>query len=113
LNVAKVRKNIIPILENASHPERYKTLVSQVDIIYQDISQRDQPEILIKNASHFLQPQSQCIFMLKAKSIDMTQSTQKIYKDVKQKLYSKGFKILEAIDLSPFSKEHVGLILEI
>ena len=41
--------NIIPIFEDARHPERYLPLVEMVDVLIQDIAQRDQADIAIRN----------------------------------------------------------------
>ena len=52
--VCEKRKNITPLLENAHHPEEYKDRVTKVDVLYQDIAQRDQVEIFLKNIEAFL-----------------------------------------------------------
>src|SRR3989338_8406506 len=52
--LAQERKNIAPLLADANHPEEYLDKVSQVDILYQDIAQRNQVEIFLKNAKLFL-----------------------------------------------------------
>src|SRR5512139_3598633 len=49
LVVAEKRRNIIPLMADARKPERYLPLVEKVDIIYQDVSQPDQVEILVAN----------------------------------------------------------------
>jgi fibrillarin-like pre-rRNA processing protein len=113
LSVADTRENLLPILENASHPERYKTIVDHVDIIYQDISQRNQPDIFLTNKEHFLKPGAYGIFMVKSRSIDMTKPSRDIFNKVKQQLTGAGVKILEDINLSPYTKDHMGLIIEV
>ena len=50
LNLAEKRPNIVPILEDANQPDIYSRLVGQVDIMYQDIAQRNQTDIFIKNS---------------------------------------------------------------
>jgi rRNA 2'-O-methyltransferase fibrillarin len=42
LNVAKKRTNIIPIIEDARHPHKYRMLVGMVDTIFADVAQPDQ-----------------------------------------------------------------------
>ena len=37
LKISEQRSNIIPILEDAYHPDRYSSIVSNVDFLYQDI----------------------------------------------------------------------------
>ena len=53
LSVVQHRKNIIPLLEDANHPDRYFSIVPQVDLLYQDISQRNQSDIFIRNMNLF------------------------------------------------------------
>ena len=40
--LSEQRKNIIPILADANHPEEYVERVSGADIVYQDIAQKNQ-----------------------------------------------------------------------
>jgi rRNA 2'-O-methyltransferase fibrillarin len=42
VNMAKKRTNVIPIIEDARHPARYRMLVGMVDIIFSDVAQPDQ-----------------------------------------------------------------------
>ena len=53
-NLARDRKNIVPILEDAFHPERYASMVGSVDFLYQDVSQKDQAGIFLKNADRVM-----------------------------------------------------------
>lgn len=42
MNMAKKRTNIIPIIEDARHPAKYRMLVGMVDVIFSDVAQPDQ-----------------------------------------------------------------------
>jgi len=42
LDMAKKRTNVIPIIEDARYPARYRTLVGMVDVIFADVAQPDQ-----------------------------------------------------------------------
>jgi len=42
VNMAKKRTNIIPIIEDARHPAKYRMLVGMVDVIFSDVAQPDQ-----------------------------------------------------------------------
>ena len=112
LKVSKSRKNMFPILESAFYPERYKTLVGPVDVIYQDISQRDQARAFIVNAKQFLVDSGFGIFMIKSRSIDMTRAPESIFKEVIKHLNSSGFQVIDRIRLEPYTKDHLGLILK-
>ncbi|XP_028158817.1 rRNA 2'-O-methyltransferase fibrillarin-like [Ostrinia furnacalis] len=51
--VAKKRTNIVPIIEDARHPLKYRMLVGMVDTIFADVAQPDQARIVSLNAQHF------------------------------------------------------------
>lgn len=45
VNMAKKRPNVIPIIEDARRPEKYRMLVPMVDVIFADVAQvRGRPE---------------------------------------------------------------------
>lgn len=54
MDVAKRRCNIIPIVEDARHPHKYRMVVSMVDTIFADVAQPDQARIVALNAQCFL-----------------------------------------------------------
>jgi len=54
IDVAKRRSNIIPIVEDARHPYKYRMLVGMVDTIFSDVAQPDQARIVSLNAQNFL-----------------------------------------------------------
>jgi fibrillarin-like pre-rRNA processing protein len=112
LNVASYRKNLLPFLEDAFHPENYKSFVNQVDVLYQDLSQRDQVRAFLINAKKFLKKDGFGIFMIKSRSININRSPSEIFHEVIVELRSEGVKIIEQINLEPFSKDHMGLILK-
>ena len=39
INMAKRRTNVIPIIEDARHPQKYRMLVDMVDVIFADVAQ--------------------------------------------------------------------------
>jgi len=48
--MAKKRTNVIPIIEDARHPAKYRMLVGMVDVIFSDVAQPDQ--VWFKYLSH-------------------------------------------------------------
>lgn len=54
INVAKKRTNIIPIIEDARHPHKYRMLVGMVDTVFADVAQPDQARIVGLNSQYFL-----------------------------------------------------------
>jgi len=108
LALAEERKNIIPILADARKPEKYGYMVSQVDIIYQDIAQRDQTEILLKNLQ-FLKPGGYIFYAIKTRSIDVSKKPSVVVSEEAKKIKDK-IKILEKISLEPYAKDHYMLV---
>lgn len=54
LGVAQKRSNVVPIIEDARHPHKYRMLISMVDTIFADVAQPDQARIVLLNAQYFL-----------------------------------------------------------
>ena len=50
INVTTSRMNLVPILADAANPKSYQNMVPGVDVIYQDVAQKDQAMIAIRNA---------------------------------------------------------------
>jgi fibrillarin-like pre-rRNA processing protein len=112
IEVCVKRKNIIPILEDAAHPDRYSTIVPIVDFVYQDISQRNQAEIFIRNVKRYLKKGCFGIIMVKARSINIALKPKEAYELVKNELTSNHIKIVETIDLSPYEKDHLAILIK-
>jgi len=113
MSVCEKRKNIIPILEDANHPDRYSLIVPIVDIVYQDISQRNQAEIFIENTKRYLKKNGVGIIMVKARSIDVSLEPKKAFNLVCSKLEKSGFKILNKLNLNPYEKDHAAIMISL
>jgi fibrillarin-like pre-rRNA processing protein len=112
LTVVKNRPNIIPILEDANHPDRYFPIVSNVDFVYQDISQRNQADIFIRNIHYYLKPEGVGIIMVKARSIDVSLAPIKAYQIVEHELKTHQLDIIKSFSLSPFEKDHAMFMVK-
>ena len=113
IKLSEKRDNIIPILEDANHPDRYSSIVSNVDLIYQDISQRNQAQIFISNVERYLKKNRVGILMVKARSIDVSLKPNKAYEIVCKELKDNGLKIKNQVDLSPYEKDHAAILVSI
>jgi len=111
LGVVEPRTNIIPIFEDANHPDRYLSFVPQVDIVYQDISQRNQADIFIQNMNHFLRSGGTGIIMVKARSIDVSLPPKKAYSIVEHELLEEKIDIQTWFTLAPFEKDHAAFVV--
>ncbi len=105
LELARERENIIPILADASKPEAYSGIVEKVDFIYQDIAQKNQVRILKANSDFFLKKGGEGIIMVKARSIDSTIESEKVFSSVLDEV-SRNFRILKHAPLE-YHKDHI------
>ena len=65
-NLAKRRPNIVPIVEDARYPLKYRMLLSMVDVIFADVAQPDQARIVGLNAQYFLKQGGHFVISIKA-----------------------------------------------
>merc|ERR1711991_498483 len=72
INMAKHRTNVIPIIEDARHPLKYRMLVGMVDCIFADVAQPDQARIVALNGHLFLKNEGHTVISVKANCIDST-----------------------------------------
>jgi fibrillarin-like pre-rRNA processing protein len=106
LQLAEERRNIIPLLEDASTPWKFNGIVEKVDLIYQDIAQKNQIEIFFANADMFLKKDGEGLIMVKARSIDSTAEPEVVFERVIEELKSR-FKVIAHGSLEPFHKDHI------
>ena len=112
LGVAKLRTNVIPIIEDARHPLKYRMLIGMVDTIFADVAQPDQARIVALNASHFLKNGGHAVIAIKASCIDSTAAPEAVFRREVSKLQSENFKPLEQLTLEPYERDHCVLIAE-
>lgn len=110
LNVARSRPNIIPILEDARHPHKYRMLVGMVDVIFADVAQPDQARIVALNAHNFLKNDGYAVISIKANCIDSTAPPEQVYKAEMEKLKQELFKPREQISLEPYERDHAVVV---
>jgi len=106
INVAKKRTNVIPIIEDARHPQRYRMLVGMVDVIFADVAQPDQARIVALNASYFLKNEGNFAISIKANCIDSTAPPEQVFSKEVKKLQEEQFKPTEQITLEPYERDH-------
>jgi len=109
---AEKRGNIVSILADARKPEDYENLVlEKVDCVYMDVADPDQIKILIRNCEKFLKPNGYAMIAIKSQSIDVTKDPKQIYKEALKKL-EKHFEILDKVELDPFEKHHLFVVMK-
>lgn len=112
LGVAKLRTNIVPIIEDARHPLKYRMLVNTVDVIFADVAQPDQARIVALNAHYFLKNGGHAVIAIKASCIDSTAAPEAVFKREVAKLQAEKFKPREQLTLEPYERDHAVVIAE-
>ncbi|PPR96855.1 hypothetical protein GOBAR_AA23811 [Gossypium barbadense] len=110
VNMAKKRTNVIPIIEDARHPAKYRMLVGMVDVIFSDVAQPDQARILALNASYFLKAGGHFVISIKANCIDSTVPAEAVFQSEVKKLQQEQFKPFEQVTLEPFERDHACVV---
>ncbi|NOR85031.1 fibrillarin-like rRNA/tRNA 2'-O-methyltransferase [archaeon] len=110
--LSKKRKNIIPILGDARTPENWTHLIEKVDLIYEDVAQPDQSDILIRNAKIFLKKGGSVMIAIKARSINVATNPMEIFANERKKLET-YFTISDAINLNPLEKDHIFFVAKV
>jgi len=109
IEVAKRRKNIIPIMADATRPDLYAPLVEAVDLVYQDVAQPDQAVIAIRNCV-FLKPGGSLILMLKTRSVDVRKDPGEVFDNTITALKEAGFTVQESVWLVPYHQDHAAIV---
>ncbi len=101
------RENIIPLLADASLVERMKNDLGDfsADVIVQDVSQRNQADIFIKNMRAFGRKGTRGLLVIKARSVDSSLPPERVLKK-ELSLVEKTFSVLEVLDLNKFEADH-------
>ena len=109
IEVARRRHNIVPIMADVNRPEVYGCFVELVDMIYQDVAQPNQADILRKNLP-FLKKGGTAVLMLKARSVDVRKPTEEIAEETCSALREMGLTIVWTGTLNPYHRDHMAII---
>ncbi|KAK3748142.1 hypothetical protein RRG08_030574 [Elysia crispata] len=110
LNVAKKRTNIIPIIEDARHPHKYRMLVGMVDVIIADVAQPDQARILAVNPHNFMKKNGQVVISIKANCVDSTAEPAAVFAGEVEKMKQEKIKPIEQLTLEPYERDHAVVV---
>jgi fibrillarin-like pre-rRNA processing protein len=108
--VCESRKNMFPILADANTPEEYAHEIEGVEFVYQDIAQRNQVDIFVRNMAAF--DSEHGVLMLKARSVNVNRRPKEVFSEVRKELLAKGFRVGSVIDLERYSKDHAAFLVE-
>jgi len=109
LALARQRPGLVPILADAQLPERYQADVRAVELLYQDIAQRNQAGIFVENARACLSPRGRGILMLKVRSVTQQRPTATVVREARSALSAARLAVAYETALTPFSREHAAL----
>jgi len=112
LEVCSARMNMLPLLEDASRPRDYLRMVEAADLVYCDIAQPDQTRLFTENMEYFLRDDGYGIIMIKARSIDVTRSPRKIFREEVRKLRDSDFQVIDQVGLNPYEKDHMAVLVK-
>jgi fibrillarin-like pre-rRNA processing protein len=110
--VARYRSNVSPILGDANNPMEYSSLVPMVDTVFADVAQPNQAEIMVKNASMFLERGGWAMLSIKSRSVDVRQRPRDVYEAQVGVLEGGGLKVRELVELDPYEKDHAIALAE-
>lgn len=108
------RNNMVPLLADATQPDSYRTRITAVDIVYQDIAQREQLKVFLENCRKFLKPGGFAMLALKARSVDATKKPGTIFHGAKEEIErQKDFTLVDYRELEPYEKDHAFFVVKL
>ncbi len=102
--VCESRPNMVPFLADATKPREYSFGVPGADIVYQDIAQKGQAQIFLRNYKAFSARSG--LLVIKSRSEDVTQDPERTYDEARRQLREAGLKVREVVRLDPMEKDH-------
>ncbi|CAI8499505.1 unnamed protein product [Pichia kudriavzevii] len=99
ISMAKKRPNVIPIVEDARHPQKYRMLVGMVDAVFADVAQPDQARIIALNSHMFLKDNGGVVISIKANCIDSTVDAETVFAREVQKMREERNQAFRTIDI--------------
>uniref|UniRef100_A0A8C9GIH3 rRNA 2'-O-methyltransferase fibrillarin n=1 Tax=Piliocolobus tephrosceles TaxID=591936 RepID=A0A8C9GIH3_9PRIM len=109
-NMSKKRTNIVPIVEDARQPLKYRMLVDMVDVVFADVAQPDQARIVALNAHMYLKAGGWFVISIKANCVDSTAKPEVVFASEMEKLKKEKCKPKEKLTLEPFHRNHAMVL---
>lgn len=103
------RPQMIPILGDATRPSEYAVFADSVDVVYQDVAQKRQADILCDNMDAFGAEFG--MVAVKARSEDVTAAPEEIFAMTEERIRERGYRILDARSLEPYEKAHEMIVV--
>lgn len=106
MNLANRRENIVPILADARYPHEYSHLVHGVDLVYCDVAQPKQSDLMVLNSKTFLKKDGMGYIAVKTKSISQREKSDVIFKREAEILDQGGFDRIKTVSIHRYHREH-------
>ena len=110
VNTCAFRPNMAPILGDAMAPQDYSFAIDRVDVVYSDVAQKRQVDIITDNMDRFGAKYG--MVTIKARSENVALDPHDVFKSSEKRLVEKGFEILESVSLEPYENAHQMIIFE-
>ncbi|MDR0887563.1 MAG: fibrillarin-like rRNA/tRNA 2'-O-methyltransferase [Candidatus Methanoplasma sp.] len=110
VNTCTGRPNMIPILGDALNPAGYSFAIGEVDVVYSDVAQKRQVDIIADNIETFNAKSG--MIAIKARSEDVTADPAEVFRSSEGRLTDRGFNILSALELEPFEHAHEMIVFD-
>ncbi len=111
VTVCENRANMMPILGDATRPEGYSFVSDDINVVYQDVAQKNQAVIAADNMEAVGAEYG--MIAIKSRSEDVTASPGQVFKSSERVLRDRGFKILDILSLDPYEKDHAMIVFEV
>ena len=97
--------NIFAIVPDKTNTGRLTGMTEMMDVIYIDIAEHNQTEIIIQNCKNHLKIGGFLMLIVPTKNIDFANNTSKKNQEERKKLQT-SFDIIQEINLTDFFKEY-------
>ncbi len=104
------RPSMIPILGDATRPSEYAMFADSVDVVYQDVAQKMQADIICDNMDAFGADIG--MVAVKARSEDVTLPPETVFRNSEARIKERGFRVLDMRELEPYEKAHAMIVFE-
>ena len=105
--VAQDLPNVLPILADAGAPDSFAHYIQEeVDVVFQDIAQKNQVDIFMANCRRFLNTHGVGILSLKAPAVNSTAEPAAVFAETRNQLEKAGMTVAQEVSLEPYQKHH-------
>lgn len=102
------RSMMMPVLGDATKPEEYSMFADGVDVVYQDVAQKRQADIICDNMDAFGAEWG--MVAVKARSEDVTAPPERIFEETERRIRERGFRIVDSRSIEPYEKDHEMIV---